>query len=160
MDYVMKIESNTFLNLEKYFSTSLLPSPPYNNNILGGQLRDKAFWTKRKDRKQPEEKELGRLEGFWGHEFEGVHLYMGGQCYFLSSDLVEFVVQESLYASSRIAPGGYLEFEEDHDISGMAWHSTTPIHAMVFAKSQRFWIYPVNDDDDWKRLVAEHSSEQ
>ena len=94
MDYVMKIESNTFLDLEKFFSVPFLPPAPYNINILGGALRNKAFWDGKKG--NTEKDAINRLQSFWGNEFDGVHLYMSGECYFFSSDLAKFVAEESM----------------------------------------------------------------
>jgi hypothetical protein len=150
IDYVMKVDSATFVNLPAFFAFSdyQLPPSPYNTNILAGALRDKAMW-----KAKPDPANVNRLEGFWGSDFNGVHLYFDGQLYLLSADITKFVAEEALYARSRIGFGGYMEGSEDHDISGMAWHSPTPIHAIPLALSQRFWTYPVTTDDEWKKLV-------
>ncbi|CAJ1957568.1 unnamed protein product [Cylindrotheca closterium] len=175
IDYVMKIDAQTKVNWKDFFSFAVdqLPPAPYNTNMIGGALRDKAMWwgdfeavdeefrkgyddslssskpSQVKQRKlnkpptKPHPSQMDRLESFWGNEFGGVHLYVDGQLYFLSSDLVHFVANEALYAKSRIGFGGYLEGLEDHDISAMVWHAPSPIHVVPLTKSQRFWEYPV-----------------
>lgn len=75
------------------------------------------------------ELDASRLESYWGNEYEGVHLYMSGEVLILSSDLLHCVVSEVPYSKTRIAPGGYIEGNDDgHDISGMVFHCPTPVH--------------------------------
>jgi hypothetical protein len=179
IDYVMKVDAQTKVNWNDFFAFAVdqLPPAPYNTNIVGGALRDKAMWwgdfeatdeeyrkggqgqLQRQQRQQQQNvvkprklnkpptkahpSQMDRLESFWGNEFGGVHLYVDGQLYFMSGDLVHFVANEALYAKSRIGFGGYLEGMEDHDISGMVWHAPSPIHVVPLTRSQRFWEYPV-----------------
>lgn len=148
-DYAMKCDADAMLHLHDYFlfAHNHLPPAPYNVNIFGGSLRDKAYWPKTK----PEE--LARKESYFGNEFEGVHLYMAGQLYFLSYDLCQFVAREAPLAKHRVAKGGYLEYHEDHDIGSMVFHSPTPIHLLTINKSQRFWEHPVKGEPRWNRIV-------
>ena len=171
IDAQTKVHWGDFL---EEFAVDQLPPAPYNINTIGGAVRDKAMWwgdneaidkefrkgqgydidtppkiTPRKLQKPPNKphpSQLDRLESFWGNEFGGVHLYVDGQLYFMSSDLVHFVANEALYAKSRIGFGGYLEGMEDHDISGMVWHAPSPIHMIPLTKSQRFWDYPAGPE--------------
>eukprot|EP00980_Cylindrotheca_fusiformis_P002353 scaffold543_cov119-Cylindrotheca_fusiformis.AAC.20 len=150
IDYVMKVDSKAYVSLPAFFAFSdyQLPPAPYNTNILAGALRDKAMWNKK-----PDPENINRLEGFWGSDFNGVHLFFDSQLYLLSADITNFVAEEALFAKSRIGFGGYIEGSEGHDISSMAWHSPTPIHAVSLGLSQRFWSYPITTDDEWKKLV-------
>lgn len=149
-DYAMKLDADALLHLHDYlmFAHNHLPPPPYNTNIFGGPLRDKAGWPKESD---PDK--IPRKEGFFGQEFEGVHLYMAGQMYFMSYDLCKFVAHEAPFSRMRIAPGGYLEGHEDHDVSAMVLHSPTPVHMITIGKSQRFWEHPVKGEPRWKRVA-------
>ncbi len=161
IEYCIKISPDTFLSLDKYFAfarTELAPAP-FHRGVLGGVLRDKSYgMSSSQDGKELvtyTSNELPRLESFWGNEFEGIHLYMSGQMYILSCDLVEFVLKEVPYSRLRVAPGGYVLQQEGHDIFSMAFHSPTPLHVITIAKSQRFWTFPVIRDDHWKRLLSQ-----
>ena len=153
-EYAMKLDADAMLHLHDFFrfSNNNLPPAPYNTNILAGAMRDKAYWPK------GDPKELSRKEGFFGQEFEGVHLYMAGQMYILSYDLAKFVAQEAPASRHRIAEGGYLEGHEDHDISAMAFHSETPVHVVTIGKSQRFWEHPVKGQRRWERIVTRETT--
>lgn len=171
VDYCLKVRaSDTLLSiesfLENFVSTGDLPPPPYAKGILGGVIRDKAYdaaaaatpppaaaAADQNKEKEDEEAYLPRLESFWGNEFEGVHLYVHGRLYLLSMDLVDWVLEENPRSKTRIAPGGYLEGREDHDISGMVFHSPTPVHMLIIADSQRFWEYPLITPSDWETAL-------
>lgn len=150
IDYVMKLDADAILHLHDFFlfAHEHLPPAPYNTNIFAGALRDKAGWAK--DMHPPQD--MARFESFWGNEFEGVHLYLAGQCYLMSYDLAKFVAEEAPFAKTRIAKGGYLEGHEDHDVSSMAFHSPTPVHMITIGKSQRFWEHPVKGQPRWIRI--------
>jgi len=173
IEYCMKISPDTFLSLEKYFAfsqTDLAPAP-FHRGVIAGALRDKSYWmSDSSDEQENEElkqgankikkkleaspaKDLPRLESFWGNEFEGIHLYMSGQLYILSHDLVDFILSEVSYSRSRVAPGGYVIGKEAHDISSMAFHSPTPLQVITIGTSQRFWEHPLKTDAHWKRLL-------
>ena len=177
IEYCMKIDSDTFLSIDQFFNfseTNLAPAP-FNRGVLAGVLRDKSYrmsssdddgeddgneslLSANKNKTKPEEpssEDRPRLESFWGNEFEGVHLYMSGQLYILSYDLVEFVLTEVIRSRLRVAPGGYVIGREGHDISSMAFHSPTPLQVIAISKSQRFWKHPIKSEDQWERLVAE-----
>jgi hypothetical protein len=153
-EYAMKLDADALLHLHDYFlfTHNHLPPKPYNTNIFGGALRDKAGWPAGNAVDMP------RKESFWGTEFEGVHLYLAGQMYFMSLDLCQFVANEAPYSKIRLAEGGYLEGHEDHDIAAMVFHSPTPIHMVTIGKSQRFWEHPVKGEPRWKRIVKRETA--
>jgi hypothetical protein len=150
IEYAMKLDADAILHLHDFFlfAHEHLPPTPYNVNIFAGALRDKAGWAK--DLHPPQD--LARFESFWGNEFDGVHLYLAGQCYLMSYDLCRFVAHEAPYSKTRIAEGGYIEGHEDHDVSAMVFHNPTPIHMTVIGKSQRFWEHPVKGQPRWNRI--------
>jgi hypothetical protein len=148
-EYAMKLDADALLHLHDYFlfAHNHLPPKPYNTNIFGGALRDKASWPKGKRKDQP------RKDSFWGTEFEGVHLYVAGEMYFMSLNLCQFVAYEAVYSKDRVDVGGYLEGHEDHDIAAMVFHSPTPIQMVTIGESQRFWEHPGKGEPRWKRIV-------
>mmetsp|Transcript_36752 Transcript_36752/g.105877 ORF Transcript_36752/g.105877 Transcript_36752/m.105877 type:complete len:390 (+) Transcript_36752:3-1172(+) len=154
VEYCMKLSAETFLDIEKFltFSASELPPAPYHQSIIAGALRDKSYDQIAGEEPPPNE-ELPRLESFWGNEYEGIHLYMSGEVYIMSYDLVEFTLSELPYSKVRVAEGGYVVGREDHDIFSMAFHSPTPIQIIGLAKSHRFWTYPITSSEEWKEVV-------
>jgi len=150
LDYVAKCDADSLLHLHEFFAWAYksLPPAPYNNNVYVGALRDKAFWEKHKN---PEDQ--ARYEGYFGKNFEGIHLYVAGQFYMMSTDLARFVGQEALANKCS-----YCEGHEDHDISSMAFHSPNPINLMVISRPQRFWEHPVKGGQRWKRILARESA--
>lgn len=147
----MKLDGDSILHLHDWFlfAHHHLPPAPYNRGFAGGALRHKAFWPA-----PPRKEDAIRLESYWQEQYHnGTHLYLAGQCYFLSLDLCKVVAQEAPLAASRIAPGGYLEGHEDHDVLSMAFRaSKQPIHLMTIGKSQRFWEHPVKGQPRWDRI--------
>lgn len=81
-----------------------------------------------------------------------------GQCYIISRDVCDYIVEEAPYSKMRIGAGGYVEGHEDHDISAMAMHSPTPLTLITIGKSQRFWEHPVNREKQWHRIVQRETS--
>ena len=150
IEYAMKLDADAILHLHDFFlfAHEHLPPTPWNVNIFTGALRDKAGWAK----DMHPQADLARYESYWGNEFDGVHLYLAGQCYLMSYDLCKFVAQEAPFAKTRIGKGGYLEGHEDHDVSAMVYHSPTPIHMITIGKSQRFWEHPVKGQPRWVRI--------
>ena len=146
----MKLDADAILHLHDFFlfAHEHLPPTPWNVNIFTGALRDKAGWAK----DMHPQADLARYESYWGNEFDGVHLYLAGQCYLMSYDLCKFVAQEAPFAKTRIGKGGYLEGHEDHDVSAMVYHSPTPIHMITIGKSRRFWEHPVKGQPRWVRI--------
>jgi hypothetical protein len=146
LDYVVKCDADSMLHLHEFFTFAYkhLPPAPYNTNVYAGALRDKAYWPR-----HTTEDERIRFESYFGNNFEGVHLYVAGQLYIMSTDLAKFVGQEALENKCS-----YCEGHEDHDISAMAFHSPDPIKLLVIGRKQRFWEHPVKGEPRWKRILA------
>jgi hypothetical protein len=167
IEYCMKISPNAFFSLDGFLKFALeeLYPAPFHRGVMVGALRDKAYGMSSDDGRisreafiQSKDKDGPRLESYWGHEYSGVHLYMSGQLFMLSYDLIAFVLTEVPLSRERIAPGGYVVGHDGHDISSMALHSPTPLHIITISKSQRFWTHPLRSDDQWERLVANELS--
>ena len=155
IDYVMKLDSDSILKLHEFleFKDSRLPPAPYNKNIFLGALRDKLQWYFSGDKERHNAEDRPRYESHWGREHENVHIYLAGQCYLMSAGLAAFVAEEAPLSKIRVAPGGYVEGVEDHDISAMVYHSPSPISWMTIGKSQRFWEHPVKGLPRYRKIV-------
>lgn len=138
IDYAMKFDGDSIFHLHDWFLFAHYQLPPDGHGIIGGALRHKAYW-KATD---PE----GDMEKYWKLEYDGVHLYVAGQCYFMSYDMCQVVAEEAQKAKM------YMEGHEDHDVSSMAFHSPRPVHLMTISKSQRFWEHPVKGQPRWERI--------
>lgn len=152
LEYCMKISPNTLFSVDRFFKfvREELQPAPFHRGTMVGMLRDKAYGMSSDDSQVPKDNPLAqrpadnpRLESFWGNEYEGVHLYVSGQLYILSHDLIEFILTEVPHSRERIAPGGYIVGREGHDISSMAYHSPMPIQFITISRSQRFWTHPL-----------------
>jgi len=163
LEYCMKVSPNTFFSLDGFLQFALeeLYPAPYHRGVMVGVIRDKAYGMSSStddgpvtESIQPLTKDMPRLESFWGNEFDGVHLYLSGQLYILSYDVIKFILTEVPFSTERIAPGGYVVGREGHDISSMAFHSPTALQIITISKSQRFWTHPVKTADDWTRLIG------
>ena len=155
IDYVLKFDSDSILKLHEFleFAHTRLPPAPYNKNIFAGALRDKGPWYfKDSDLGHPKS-ELPRYESHWGKEYDGVHLYLAGQCYLMSTDLAAFVAQEAPLSKVRVGKGGYIEGHEDHDIAAMVYHNPAPITLITIGKRQRFWEHPVKGAPRYLKIV-------
>ena len=150
LDYAMKLDGDSILHLHDWFVFAHyhLPPRPWAKGMAGGALRHKAFWPP-----PPDPQDLIRLESYWQEQYDGVHLYLAGQCYFMTLDLCRVVASEASVAATKIAPGGYLEGHEDHDVSSMLFQSPTPIHLFTIGKSHRFWEHPVKGQPRWERIL-------
>lgn len=146
LDYVVKCDADAMLHLHEFFTFAYkhLPPAPYNTHVYAGALRDKAYWPRHKT-----EEERIRFESYFGNNFEGVHLYVAGQLYIMSTDLAKAIGTEALANKCS-----YCEGHEDHDISAMAFHSPEPIKLLVIGRKQRFWEHPVKGEPRWKRILA------
>eukprot|EP00934_Nitzschia_sp_Nitz4_P000377 Nitzschia sp. Nitz4//scaffold94_size78252//7855//9015//NITZ4_005457-RA/size78252-augustus-gene-0.69-mRNA-1//-1//CDS//3329560347//377//frame0 len=170
IDYYIKVGADTLLQMDKFFQfvESHLWPAPFHKGIFGGALRDKAMWDPKSHRETlgamssetqemrltpVSETDLPRIEGFWGNEYEGVHLYMSSQLYFMGPDLVQFILEEAPLSKERIGPGGYLEHLEGHDISAMIFHHPTPVQIVAVPKSQQFWKIRDTNVGSWQELV-------
>lgn len=141
IDYAMKFDSDSILHLHDWFLFAHFQLPPNGHGIIGGALRHKAFWQSNNPNYNPQQ-----VEAYWQDEYDGVHIYLAGQCYFMSLDMCEVVAREALNSTS------YVEGFEDHDVSSMAFHSKRPVHLMTIGKSQRFWEHPVKGLPRWRRI--------
>jgi len=160
IDYVMKFDSDSILRLHDFleFAHTRLPPAPYNTNIFGGALRDKGPWYHEDSKLKHPPSELSRFESHWGQEYDGVHLYLAGQCYFMSTDLAGFVATEAPFSRARVAKGGYIEGHEDHDISAMVYHNPSPINLITIGKTQRFWEHPVKGAPRYQKIVKRETA--
>jgi hypothetical protein len=160
IDYIVKFDSDSILKLHDFleFAHARLPPPPYNKNIFVGALRDKGPWYfKDSDLKHPQS-EMARYESHWGNEYDGVHLYLAGQCYLMSADLAAYVAEEAPFSKVRVAKGGYIEGHEDHDIAAMVYHNPSPITMISISKSQRFWEHPVKGAPRYLKIVKRETA--
>jgi hypothetical protein len=160
IDYIVKFDSDSILKLHDFleFAHTRLPPPPYNKNIFAGALRDKGPWYfQGSDLKHPQS-ELARYESHWGNEHDGVHLYLAGQCYLMSTDLAAYVAEEAPFSKVRVAKGGYIEGHEDHDIAAMVYHNPSPITLISIGKSQRFWEHPVKGAPRYLKIVKRETA--
>ena len=150
LDYVTKCDADSLLHLTDFFEWAYknLPPAPYNTNVYAGALRDKAYWPRHET-----EKERIQFESYFGQNFEGVHLYVAGQMYMVSTDLAGFIGKEA-YTNNC----SYCEGHEDHDISAMAFHSPEPIKLMVIGRNHRFWEHPVKGEPRWRRIWQRESA--
>jgi hypothetical protein len=145
IDYVVKFDADSMLKLYDFldFAYNRLPPAPYNKNVYAGSLRDKLNWYKQGSSLNHAYGERNRYESFFNREFDGVHLYLAGQCYVMSTDLAAFVAKEARFAKVRFVKGGYLEGVEDHDVSTMVFRDISPVSVIAISVSQRFWEHPV-----------------
>lgn len=150
LDYVTKCDADSLLHLHEFFQFAYkhMPPAPYNKHVYIGALRDKAYWPR-----HTTEQERIRYESYFGNQYEGVHLYVAGQIYIMSTDLARFIGEEALKNKCS-----YCEGHEDHDISAMAFHSPEPIKLMVVGRSHRFWEHPVKGEPRWRRILARETA--
>lgn len=160
IDYVMKFDSDSILRLHDFLELAhtRLPPAPYNKNIFAGALRDKGPWYFKNSKLGHPQSELSRYESHWGREYDGVHLYLAGQCYLMSTDLAAFVAAEAPYSRVRVAKGGYIEGHEDHDIAAMVFHNPLPISLITIGKTQRFWEHPVKGAPRYNKIVKRETA--
>mmetsp|Transcript_9662 Transcript_9662/g.20936 ORF Transcript_9662/g.20936 Transcript_9662/m.20936 type:complete len:411 (+) Transcript_9662:226-1458(+) len=160
IDYVVKFDSDSILKLHDFleFAHTKLPPPPYNKNIFAGALRDKGPWYFKDSKLGHVQSDMARYESHWGIEYDGVHLYLAGQCYLMSVDLAAFVAEEAPFSKMRVAKGGYLEGHEDHDIAAMVYHNPSPITLITIGKSQRFWEHPVKGAPRYNKIVKRETA--
>jgi hypothetical protein len=150
LDYVTKCDADAILHLHEFFMFAYkhMPPAPYNRNMYIGALRDKAYWP----RHETDEERI-RFESYFGNVFEGVHLYVAGQMYIMSTDLSHFIGEEALRSNCS-----YCEGHEDHDISAMAFHAPEPVKLVVVGRPMRFWEHPVKGEPRWRRIWARETA--
>jgi Galactosyltransferase len=113
LEYVMKIDTDSLLYLDRYFNfaESSLPPAPYNTRILAGAPVDKSWWNMEKDHSK-------KSEPYFNKHYSSMHLYAAGQMYIMSHDLVNGVAHVAANDEDMIK---YTEGHEDHDVSTMAF---------------------------------------
>lgn len=155
IDYIVKFDSDSILKLYDFleFAHTRLPPSPYNKNVFAGALRDKLPWYFKNSELGHPQSDMNRYESHWGNEYDGVHLYLAGQCYLMSSDLAAYVAEEAPFSKVRVAKGGYIEGHEDHDIAAMVYHNPSPITLITIGKNQRFWEHPVKGAPRYNKIV-------
>lgn len=145
IDYAMKIDSDAALLFHAFlrFSQTELPPAPMNRRIMAGILRNKYHWNTTLE----DPADVQRKEEYWIQEYDRVHLYLAGQCYLMSRDLVEWVVEEAPRSST------YIEGHEDHDVTAMVLKSPKPVTLVIPRKTFQFWEHPVKKRRRWQGIL-------
>jgi len=150
-DYIAKADSDSVWDVPKllnFLQSNHVPPAPFNTGIIVGRPLDKLWWHHWKQGPEDYEHNLReRKEGFFMENYGRVtgkrfifHLYAQGGFYWLSPDLVDVVIEEA--SSGR--HNGYIEGNEDHDISTMAFHTETPVHFIMLSQMEYlFYHHPV-----------------
>jgi Galactosyltransferase len=141
IDYVMKIDTDSLLYLDRYFkfAESSLPPSPYNTRILAGVPIDKKDW-------QMDNNHIKKTEPYFDSIYGGVHIYAAGQMYIISKDIANGVAN---VAANDNDIGEFAEGHEDHDISAMAFLSLKydekdkPIKFILLPLTDPFWKHPL-----------------
>ncbi|KAL7573761.1 hypothetical protein ACA910_007791 [Epithemia clementina (nom. ined.)] len=160
LDYVAKCDSDTVVDLKRYFhfATKKLPPAPWNQAIYAGKVMDKLWWGNdeehwkgRKSLKQYTAQErhlhesmVERYSSFLPKHLQStatLHLYMAGQFYLLSTDLVQSVAEQLANPQHILYTEGDAE---DHDISSMIYfHQRRAIQlVMLSPQDDQFWEHP------------------
>lgn len=116
-----------------------IPWRPKPTSTVLGCIKHKAKWN---------ETRIGS-ESFWEqYSYHGNHLYLGGQFYIMSKDLINGYVRESR------KPRDYFEGHEDHDALSMIQvaHKDRYIRWVSFPRNYRFWEHPVKGHGWWGRV--------
>ena len=108
------------------------PPPPYpqqqQRSLVLGTMRHKAFWNDTR----------GEGEEFWHKNYyHGMHLYLGGQFYLISTDLIDGLIQQAKHYPNL----NYLEGHEDHDALSMIQVAKKDdlIRWISLPRNYRFW---------------------
>jgi hypothetical protein len=139
----------------------LLSLPPMSAPaVLIGSLRHKSLW---EVKGTPELRR--QYEGLWDAEYyNGVHLYLAGQCYAMSTRALELLVDET--RRQPLPPVGvnfsltsdYYEGHEDHDTSSSvivaATRENVTLRWIDMARHYRFWEHPVKGDFWWNKILS------
>jgi Galactosyltransferase len=141
IEYVMKIDTDSLLYLDRYFTfaENTLPPAPYNTRILAGAVVDKAGW-------KMDNTHSKQTEQLFLTYYNGVHLYAAGQMYIMSHDLVIGVAHVAASDKEMIH---FAEGHEDHDVSTMAFLSLkddekdNPIKLVMIPHTDSFWKHPM-----------------
>jgi hypothetical protein len=117
-----------------------------------GSLRRKAEWPVK-----PTPQLVQQYEGFWQEEYDGTHLYLAGQLYILSWDLLPLLIQEAQKPNNYNpnSTSNYLEGHEDHDATSLLVKalSTRSIRWIEMGRRTKFWEHPVKGDYWFNRIM-------
>jgi hypothetical protein len=150
ISYVGKCDSDAMLRLGfllKFLYEDIAWTPRTTSTVLGS-MRHKAFWNHSKDFNLPSE---DNSETFWeSHYHNGMHLYLGGEFYLISTDLVDGMASEAIKLDQP-----YFEGHEDHDVLSMIQVSNENklIRWISMPHNYRFWEHPVKGDFWWGRIL-------
>jgi Galactosyltransferase len=138
IEYVMKMDTDSLLYLDRYFTFAdhSLPPAPYNSRIMAGAPVDKAWW--KMDRAKKDVK-----EPYFNKYYSTMHLYAAGQMYILSYDLARDVAK---VAATHDKVEIYKEGHEDHDVSMMVflaleYEKDHPIKYVILPYHNPFWLH-------------------
>ena len=133
IDYILMIQSTITLDFHRFrriMHAQLVP-PVATHHILMGQLRDKA--------EPPYEFRSSydiRNESFFSKNYDSIHLYLGSDCFLLSSNLIPGIIQQARSPDARV----YMEQHLGHDLSTLAYMiPETALHWIPILRDQEFW---------------------
>ncbi|KAL3932952.1 MAG: hypothetical protein SGBAC_010611 [Bacillariaceae sp.] len=135
----------------KVTTTPLKTDSTSVGGIVLGCLRHKAMWLNTTN------------DDFWRANFQnGMHLYLGGQFYIMSVNLIPGLVQEAQVQQrmpgipTTTAGNNYMAGHEDHDVLSMVQASAVKNGQLVrwisMPRNYRFWEHPVKGETWWKRI--------
>jgi hypothetical protein len=141
LDYVMKMDTDSLLYLDRYFNfaKNSLPPAPYNTRIIAGLPVDKLWWNMKDDHKH-------KTEPHFVSHYSSLHLFATGQMYIFSPDLADGVAHVAAYDKDMIQ---FAEGYEDHDITTMAFlalkhgEKDNPINFIIIPFKNPFWKHPL-----------------
>ena len=137
-------------------------------HVLATAFRHKAWWY-HNDNSNLTQSQIIQMEDYWMHEYyAGMHLYMSGECYLVSLELAQAIVDGCRRLGTTKHP--YLAGHEDHDAtvymemglqqqqqqqqsSSINNHNNHAIRWIGMPKHVRFWEHPVKADFWWNRIL-------
>ncbi|CAJ1935000.1 unnamed protein product [Cylindrotheca closterium] len=135
-------------------TTPLKTDPTSVGGIVLGCLRHKAMWADT------------TKDDFWRANYQnGMHLYLGGQFYIVSVNLIPGLVQEAqvqqLKHGMQSTGDNYMAGHEDHDVLSMIQAASIKNGQLVrwisMPRNYRFWEHPVKGEMWWKRIWKRES---
>mmetsp|Transcript_17512 Transcript_17512/g.43030 ORF Transcript_17512/g.43030 Transcript_17512/m.43030 type:complete len:827 (+) Transcript_17512:131-2611(+) len=146
------VSAETLSTFAKKVTTPLKTDTTSVGGIVLGCLRHKAMWADTTN------------DGFWRANYQnGMHLYLGGQFYIVSVNLIPGLVQEAQV--QQLKPGmqtnitgnnNYMAGHEDHDVLSMIQAAAVKNGQLVrwisMPRNYRFWEHPVKGGKWWKRI--------
>ena len=158
LQFVYKeLPSTTNNEISTESTTTPSTETPQGTSILAGAWRHKAYWN------------VSNMHDntFWNEEYYGgLHMYLAGQLYIFSADLISGLVEEAKQQpQNHLHPEGvnipdnrnYWEGHEDHDATAMIEVAPSNKHKIIrwlnMPKHYRFWEHPVKGEYWWKRIL-------